>query len=164
MFDSLEMSDIITIVTVFGVLIAFFLFIYIATSIFINKYHKAIFNKGSILAWIPVAKYYLLTKLNINKLFGYIYLVISFLLLFSGGAYIGIISMIKIGLIIYGFIRYAKIRRGELSVSFLASEINSTDFPSFHKIENGAVKRCINCGTEINRGDLYCSNCGNQVQ
>jgi len=46
--------------------------VYIISSIFLNKLNKLIFGKGTALAWIPIANIYLLGKLTVNNIFGWV--------------------------------------------------------------------------------------------
>ena len=46
--------------------------IYIATAIFLNKFNKLVYGKGTAKAWIPIANIYLLGKLTVNKFVGWI--------------------------------------------------------------------------------------------
>ena len=62
--------------------------IYIIGAIFLNKFNKLVFGKGTALAWIPICDIYLLGKLTINKFVGWFLVVCTFL----NGTYIPIVS------------------------------------------------------------------------
>lgn len=53
--------------------------IYIGISIFLNKFNKLVYGKGTVMCWIPIANVYLLGKLAINKLVGWILVACLFL-------------------------------------------------------------------------------------
>ena len=46
--------------------------IYVAQAIFLNKFNKLVHGKGTALAWIPICNIYLLGKLTINKIVGWV--------------------------------------------------------------------------------------------
>lgn len=49
--------------------------IYVAQAIFLNKFNKLVHGKGTALAWIPICNIYLLGKLTINKIVGWVLVV-----------------------------------------------------------------------------------------
>lgn len=53
--------------------------IYIASAIFLNKFNKLLYGKGTPMCWIPVANIYLLGKLTVNKFVGWILVICIFL-------------------------------------------------------------------------------------
>ena len=61
------------------VMFALVLAVYIAQAIFLSKFHKLVYGKGTALGWIPVCNTYLLGKLVVNKLVGWIMVVAFFL-------------------------------------------------------------------------------------
>ncbi len=46
--------------------------IYLSSSLILNSYHKLLYKKNSIIAFIPILNIYLLGKLCINKLLGWL--------------------------------------------------------------------------------------------
>ena len=54
---------------------AFIIGIYVLQGIFLTKFNKLINGKGTPLAWIPICNIYLLGKLSINKIVGWILVV-----------------------------------------------------------------------------------------
>ncbi len=54
------------------------LIIYILIAIFLNKLNKLIYGKGTAMAWIPIANVYLLGKLTVNKLVGWLLIICFF--------------------------------------------------------------------------------------
>lgn len=71
LFGTLAMFGIFILIIVLG--------IYIAISIFLNKFNKLVYGKGTAMAWIPIFNIYLLGKLAINKIVGWILVVCIFL-------------------------------------------------------------------------------------
>lgn len=61
------------------VMFALVLAVYIAQAIFLSKFHKLVCGKGTALGWIPVCNTYLLGKLVVNKLVGWIMVIAFFL-------------------------------------------------------------------------------------
>lgn len=53
--------------------------VYIACSIFLNKFNKLVYGKGTPMCWIPIANIYLLGKLTVNKIVGWILVICVFL-------------------------------------------------------------------------------------
>ena len=52
---------------------------YVAISMFLNGFNKLVNGKGTPMAWIPIANVYLLGKLTVNKIFGWILVIFLFL-------------------------------------------------------------------------------------
>lgn len=63
------------VIIVFVIVIA----IYIACARFLSKFNKLVYGKGTALAWIPIANVYLLGKLTINKVAGWVLVACSLL-------------------------------------------------------------------------------------
>lgn len=53
--------------------------IYVAQAIFLNKFNKLVYGKGTALAWIPICNVYLLGKLTFNKIIGWLLVACVFL-------------------------------------------------------------------------------------
>ena len=53
--------------------------VYVLVAIFLNKFNKLVYGKGTALAWIPICNIYLLGKLSFNKIVGWVVVVCSFL-------------------------------------------------------------------------------------
>ena len=58
-------------------LFAVFVIVYVSIAIFLNKFNKLVYGKSTALAWIPICNIYLLGKLTINKLVGWILVVLT---------------------------------------------------------------------------------------
>ena len=106
---------------------------YIGISFFINKFHKLVENKGTALAWIPVANLYILGKLLINKGFGWalviVQVIISILtstttvtvngestttsiLSSSASSTVSLIwGFVSLGLLVWAVVKYVKVKR-----------------------------------------------------
>lgn len=114
----------------FGFILA--IAIYIIQAIFLNKFHKLVYGKGTAMAWIPIANIYLLGKLSFNKVVGWILILIyilngnytitfngiekSFSLLpenISSIVYI-IHSLIVFSLFIFAIIKYNDLKKNNL--------------------------------------------------
>ena len=52
--------------------------IYVVMGIVLNKLNKVMYGKGTALAWIPICNTYLLGKLTVNKLVGWILVICIF--------------------------------------------------------------------------------------
>lgn len=52
---------------------------YVVQAIFLNKFNKLVYGKGTPMAWIPIANVYLLGKLTVNKIVGWILIACVFL-------------------------------------------------------------------------------------
>ncbi|MEG2550594.1 MAG: hypothetical protein RSA06_07120 [Erysipelotrichaceae bacterium] len=53
--------------------------IYIVSAIFLNKFNKLVYGKGTAMAWIPILDIYLLGKLTVNKWVGWVLVICVFL-------------------------------------------------------------------------------------
>lgn len=60
-------------------LVILVLLIYLFISIFLNKLNKVIYKKGTIMAFLPVFNIYLLGKLTINKMIGWLLVLFTFI-------------------------------------------------------------------------------------
>jgi lysylphosphatidylglycerol synthetase-like protein (DUF2156 family) len=64
------------------ILIALYIILNIILGIVLNSLNKTMYGKNSIIAWIPLVNLYLLGKLTVNKIIGWL-LVIGFILTFE---------------------------------------------------------------------------------
>lgn len=53
--------------------------IYVGFAMFLNKFNQLVYNKKTALAWIPICNIYLLGKLAVNKIVGYVLVILVFL-------------------------------------------------------------------------------------
>jgi len=104
------------------------LLIYIGISIFLNKLNKVIYKKGTIMAFLPIFNVYLLGKLTVNKIVGWLLVIATFitgsfttsingkessfsLLPSSTSAFISAItSVMTIVLFIFAIVKYNKLK------------------------------------------------------
>ena len=102
--------------------------IYIVQAIFLNKFNKLVNGKGTALAWIPICNIYLLGKLTINKLVGWILVICVFLtgsytvtingvetthtILPDGisSIFSKLYSIVVLALFIYAIVKYSKLK------------------------------------------------------
>ncbi len=103
--------------------------VYIAQAIFLSKFHKLVYGKGTILGWIPVCNLYIVGKMAVNKLVGWI-LVGAWLLTGSLTITVGdskstysilpesirsiftnIYSLVVLGLFIFAIVKYVKLKK-----------------------------------------------------
>ncbi|MEG0826705.1 MAG: hypothetical protein RR404_04480 [Bacilli bacterium] len=120
-----------------GFLLLFLVFaiiIYVVFAIFLNKLNKLMYNKKTPMAWIPIFNIYLLGKLAVNKLVGWILVICVFLTSTStttvngvktesGILPSGIRSVVStvyliavIALFIYAIIKYYKLKKNKNGV------------------------------------------------
>ena len=103
--------------------------IYVVLGIFLNKYNKLVNGKGTAMAWIPIANLYLLGKLTVNKVVGWVLVILTLItgtstttingvetehsLLPAGVSRIItiIVNIAVVGLFIYGVIKYNKLKK-----------------------------------------------------
>lgn len=62
-----------------GVVAIFILLIYIFVAVFLNKFNKLVYGKGTAMSWVPIANIYLLGKLAVNQVVGWILIACIFL-------------------------------------------------------------------------------------
>ena len=107
------------------VLFAVFVIVYVSIAIFLNKFNKLVYGKSTALAWIPICNIYLLGKLTINKLVGWILVILMILSsnLSVGGNQVTIIpeniksimipamGIIEFILLIYAIVKYNKMKK-----------------------------------------------------
>ena len=170
------------------ILLAVVLIIYIALGIFLTKFHKLIYGKGSACAWIPFANIYLLGKLAVNRLVGWI-LVVSILLTSQISVTINgetttktlipyggtIVFIAEVAILIYAIIKYSQIKKGEISKEVAAYKCNQFSFggeipaniqqqsPTQPTTESNS-KVCPSCGASVPDGTSFCPKCGQQIQ
>ena len=111
------------------VLLLVIIAIYVLYAMFLNNFNKLVYGKGTALAWIPGCNIYLLGKLTVNKIVGWVLVVLMLL----SGSYtttvngventttilpqpIGTIvssvySLAFFGLLIYAIIKYNKLKK-----------------------------------------------------
>ena len=102
-------------------MIAFVLIIYVVEGIILTKLNKAMYGKGTALAWIPFAKIYLLGKLTINETAGYVMLAVNIVNLFLPEDISELISSLygplEFALFVYAFIKSFNVKKNDIVVS-----------------------------------------------
>ena len=126
-----------------GVVLLVALITYILTSVFLSKLNKKLYGKGTILAWLPICRTYLLGKLTFGKLVGWLLIIVSVLmgLKYNGETVIpsninSIISLVYgcviIFLWIYAIIKFFKVNKNKTIPQKEASmQIQSHTEPQF---------------------------------
>ena len=91
------------------------LIIYICVSIFLNKYNKLKYGKGTFMAWVPVFQVYLTAKLAVNKVVAWILLGVGLLGLVladpAGVAATAIYNLVNFILFIVCIVKYFKLKK-----------------------------------------------------
>lgn len=100
---------------VVAALLVIALIIYICTAIFLNKFNKLKYGKGTFMAWIPVFQQYLVGKLAINKTVGWILVVVwAVSLVLSGEVSFTLASIYSLAsfiLLIVCVVKYFKLKK-----------------------------------------------------
>ena len=178
-------SLIIVFLVIAIVVIVVALVIYIITSIFMNNLHKKIYGKGTALAWIPYARTYLLGKLAVNKLIGWIYLGVSLVstMTVSTGregetstlipGLSGLVSVATLTLYIMAIIKNGKLKRGEITPEAAKAECESTNFKKTENSTSPTPENVVNAIPQIENNTppaptptptaKYCVNCGAEI-
>ncbi len=172
------------------------LVIFIVIGLFLNKFHKMLYGKGTACAFIPLAQGYLLGKLTFNKTIGWVVVAATIILarttttingvtetheLIPGGS--NLVSLAKLGLLIYAIIKYNKINKGEIPVaeaaassdsfSFQKSEVPAQPTTPQPELQNPMTEppqegpsptACPNCGAPMNPDAIFCTSCGQKVK
>lgn len=61
------------------VILIFVIVLYVLQGIFLFKFNKLVYGRGTALAWLPICNIYLLGKLTFNSTVGWCFVVMSFL-------------------------------------------------------------------------------------
>ncbi|MBQ8892014.1 MAG: hypothetical protein IJ068_04035 [Bacilli bacterium] len=117
--------------------------IYVLQGIFLTKFNKLVNGNGTPLAWIPICNIYLLGKLTVNKLVGWILvgcilITGKFTITINGvknvytilpkniTSFISLLSNLAIlGLFIYGIIKYSNLKKDNLNKQSNKNKINN---------------------------------------
>lgn len=160
---------------------------FIIIGIFLNKFNKILYGKGTIIAFIPVAQTYLLGKLSFNKLVGIILAIgsiIPYLNIMNNYDYIVSIGewikIAKIGIFIYALIKYNKIKKGIISkeaalfqsdqfgfnpINEVIPGVNQTvSNKAFVQAQNNIPHYCRNCGSTLIPNSSFCQQCGQPIK
>ena len=139
--ETIIASSIAYVLIFFAVLIV----IYILFGIFLNKLNKLVYGKGTPMAFIPFVNIYLLGKLAVNKLVGYILVILVILNSefsitinneTSAAAILPedirnvvsiIYSVLVLGLFIYAIVKYFKLKKANTSSNTKKEDNSKTE-------------------------------------
>ncbi len=139
--ETIIASSIAYVLIFFAVLIV----IYILFGIFLNKLNKLVYGKGTPMAFIPFVNIYLLGKLAVNKLVGYILVILVILNSefsitinneTSAAAILPedirnvvsiIYSVLVLGLFIYAIVKYFKLKKANTSSNTKEEDNSKTE-------------------------------------
>ena len=116
--------------TVIGILliviILLMIFLYISFALLLNRLNKVIYGKGTILAWLPLTNVYLLGKLTVSNVLGWILVILNVLTAFiSNDIYTLLFGLVCLILYIYAGIKYKKLKKAQTVQVSLDSDPNS---------------------------------------
>lgn len=189
-----EMSDVVGgilgfAVAVLVVAVVIILIVYVVLGIFLTKFHKLLYGKGSVCAWIPIANTYLLGKLTFNKTVGWILVVATFLTSEITTTVNGVSNkfsvipqgstiffIVRFALFIYAIIKYGKIKKGEINKEVAAYQSNQFSFnatpPTTNTQQPMNNTQPVNNTAPMNNDTMqnptqpqtrFCTNCGTQA-
>lgn len=168
--------------------------LWIIEGIIINKLHKEMYGKATVLAWVPFCNIYLLGKLTVNKTVGWA-LAISKILTYTITTTVngvqktysilpssistllsGIIGIITFCLLIYAIVKYKRLEKS----NNIQNQTNIAQQPTYQQpVPQQQVPQqtvmfqqsqqpingfCTNCGTKFNGNEAFCTNCGTPRQ
>lgn len=167
--DLLYITTIIKSIALLAMIIEFLII-----GLFLNKYNKLLYGKGSILAFIPLAQTYLLGKLAFNKLIGIIMVAISLLpylsipkndYILSAGEFS---DAAKFFILIYAIIKYNGIKKGIISKEEAAFQSDQYSFITKSETnvqtQSNKPRFCRNCGAQLITESSFCQNCGQSTE
>lgn len=127
---------------IIGVVIVLLL-VYIGISIFLNKLNKAIYKKGTIMAFLPIFNVYLLGKLTVNKIVGCLLVIATFITGSFTSSFNGnensytllpnsvsviissITSVMVIVLFVFAIIKYSKLKDKKIKEKIVENETDN---------------------------------------
>lgn len=116
-------------------MVAFVLIFYVVEGIILTKLNKAMYGKGTALAWIPLVKIYLLGKLTINETAGYVMLAVNIVNLFLPEDISELISSVygplEFALFVYAFIKSFNVKKSDTVVSVGVND-NMNGYQNIH--------------------------------
>lgn len=168
--------------------------LWIIEGIIINKLHKEMYGKATVLAWVPFCNIYLLGKLTVNKTVGWA-LAISKILTYTITTTVndvqktysilpssistllsGIVGIITFCLLIYAIVKYKRLEKS----NNIQNQTNIAQQPTYQQpVPQQQVPQqtvmfqqpqqpingfCTNCGTKFNENEAFCTNCGTPRQ
>lgn len=168
--------------------------LWIIEGIIINKLHKEMYGKATVLAWVPFCNIYLLGKLTVNKTVGWA-LAISKILTYTITTTVngvqktysilpssistllsGIVGIITFCLLIYAIVKYKRLEKS----NNIQNQTNIAQQPTyqqpvpqqqvpqqtvmFQQPQQPINNFCTNCGAKFNGNEAFCTNCGTPRQ
>lgn len=168
--------------------------LWIIEGIIINKLHKEMYGKATVLAWVPFCNIYLLGKLTVNKTVGWA-LAISKILTYTITTTVngvqktysilpssistllsGIVGIITFCLLIYAIVKYKRLEKS----NNIQNQTNIARQPTyqqpvpqqqvsqqtvmFQQSQQPINSFCTNCGAKFNGNEAFCTNCGTPRQ
>lgn len=168
--------------------------LWIIEGIIINKLHKEMYGKATVLAWVPFCNIYLLGKLTVNKTVGWA-LAISKILTYTITTTVngvqktysilpssistllsGIVGIITFCLLIYAIVKYKRLEKS----NNIQNQTNIAQQPTyqqpvpqqqvpqqtvmFQQPQQPINSFCTNCGAKFNGNEAFCTNCGTPRQ
>lgn len=152
--EKLQNLDLSKINTKAIILIAIILIIYLVQASILNALHKRMFDKTSILAYIPIANMYLAVKLVFGPFISKIYIII-YLVTWIGGGFVPIVSLLASLMSLIGGICFILV-----IVKLVTKKYNMLYFQNMKDIKNslsGGINSAIEMNKTINN-NLYDAN------
>lgn len=168
--------------------------LWIIEGIIINKLHKEMYGKATVLAWVPFCNIYLLGKLTVNKTVGWA-LAISKILTYTITTTVngvqktysilpssistllsGIVGIITFCLLIYAIVKYKRLEKSnniQNQTNIAQQQMYQQPVPQqqvsqqtvmFQQPQQPINGFCTNCGAKFNGNEAFCTNCGTPRQ
>lgn len=168
--------------------------LWIIEGIIINKLHKEMYGKATVLAWVPFCNIYLLGKLTVNKTVGWA-LAISKILTYTITTTVngvqktysilpssistllsGIVGIITFCLLIYAIVKYKRLEKSnniQNQTNIAQQQMYQQPVPQqqvpqqtvmFQQPQQPINSFCTNCGAKFNGNEAFCTNCGTPRQ
>lgn len=168
--------------------------LWIIEGIIINKLHKEMYGKATVLAWVPFCNIYLLGKLTVNKTVGWA-LAISKILTYTITTTVngvqktysilpssistllsGIVGIITFCLLIYAIVKYKRLEKSnniQNQTNIAQQQMYQQPVPQqqvpqqtvmFQQPQQSINSFCTNCGAKFNENEAFCTNCGTPRQ
>lgn len=168
--------------------------LWIIEGIIINKLHKEMYGKATVLAWVPFCNIYLLGKLTVNKTVGWA-LAISKILTYTITTTVngvqktysilpssistllsGIVGIITFCLLIYAIVKYKRLEKSnniQNQTNIAQQQMYQQPVPQqqvpqqtvmFQQPQQSINSFCTNCGAKFNGNEAFCTNCGTPRQ
>lgn len=149
-FDSTSIENIFSGMLAVGIVLLVIMYflvitIYVIQAIILTKLNKKMYGKGSALAWIPFANLYLLGKLTVNEIVGWILVVSNFV--FNDEKYYNLKFLVILLFYVYAVIKYFQLKNAEKQESIptmgISADSNQQNDNKFMKPEQSAPKETV---------------------